>query len=730
MTGCITVTAAPETGAGPPAPRITSFLLKVASRCNLDCDYCYVYHHGDATWREMPRVMPDEVVAAFGEQLREYAASVGLSRCSVIMHGGEPLLAGASWLAAAGDRLRSAVRGMQLDLGLQTNGLLLDGAALSTLETAGIDVSLSLDGPRWANDLHRTSRRGRSSYDRAVAALELLAGRRERFAGVISVIDARVPAAELLEFFRTYQPPRLDFLLPDANHDRPPPGRDADPDTYLRWLLDGFDAWLDRHPDIPVRLFEAVLDAVSGLPSGTDAFGLGDVSLLTVETDGSWHDLDVLKVTGHGATRLHGSIFDTSIAGVAASPRLAAHRRLLSPDGLAAGCRPCPEALTCGGGSVPHRHGRGRFDNPTVYCREMLALLSHARGRLRALLPAPVAAAHEARPVEFGLADWERAETASNAMSSLVSDARAAAVAALREALALAGRRWPKAIGAVAGLDADRFARVALEPGTAAWCAALRAQASGTPATAIDGSVLRPGPDYLIALAARAAAPAGLAIGEPDEWVRAPFGGSILFEDASAVPGSAGLVDEALGIVEGWRPALARELRHACRSVQFVRDPSAHPDKIVSFSDNSVPGALFVSVRRRDGLIDAHDLADSLVHEHRHQKLYLLERLGPTVEPGAPRVRSPWREEPRPVSGLLHAVFVFVELRRLWQHVLETGPARLRARALSTLQETDARLEEGVATLRGCALTQRGRALLDVLDAARRDAAVVGEVAT
>ena len=73
-------------------------------------------------------------------------------------------------------------------------------------------------------------------------------------------------------------------------------------------------------------------------------------------------------------------------------------------------------------------------------------------------------------------------------------------------------------------------------------------------------------------------------------------------------------------------------MRLACRAIQFVRDPLAHPEKIVSFSDNSVPGARYGSVWQGDRLIDPYDLADSLVHEHRHQKLYLLERLAPTVE--------------------------------------------------------------------------------------------------
>ena len=78
------------------APAIfSSFLVKVASRCNLDCDYCYVYHHADQSWRSMPKLLAQEHRVAFAERLAEYAAVGGLKRCAVIFHGGEPLLAGA-----------------------------------------------------------------------------------------------------------------------------------------------------------------------------------------------------------------------------------------------------------------------------------------------------------------------------------------------------------------------------------------------------------------------------------------------------------------------------------------------------------------------------------------------------------------------------------------------------------------------------------------------------------
>ena len=120
-------------------------------------------------------------------------------------------------------------------------------------------------------------------------------------------------------------------------------------------------------------------------------------------------------------------------------------------------------------------------------------------------------------------------------------------------------------------------------------------------------------------------------------------------------------------------------------------------------------------------LIDAYDLADSLLHEYRHQKLYLLERLAPVVELTTRKVVSPWRQDLRPPSGLFHAVFVFVELRRFWKHVRSLNLARLNTRAENQLMDTDARLSEAFLTLAGCPLTATGRSLAAVLEAAARE---------
>lgn len=689
------------------ATRITSFLVKVASRCNLDCDYCYVYHHADQSWRKMPKLLSEDHQDAFVQRLAEYAELVELKRATVIFHGGEPLLAGADYLVKFTRKIRSAVSRLEMDFGVQTNGLLLTEEALDKLEVENIAVSLSVDGPREAHDLHRTTRKGRSSFDRVMGALERLKKRPNIFAGVIAVIDAATQAEMLLSFFSGHQVPKIDFLLPDSHHDRPPPGRDLEPDLYERWLLDAFDIWFDRYPELPVRTFEALLDAAAGLPSGTDAFGFGDVSLLSVETDGTWHDLDVLKVVGQGATRLMGSVVDTSIEQLASSSAIAAHRRLLTKSGLSETCRSCEVVNICGGGSVPHRFGAGSFENPTIYCREMKALIRHVQHRLVSIL-VPNNQAPDDLPI-FNLDAFELAETSAEIVADLHQEALDLDTSGLIEALSLVNASDDEP------LHVETIRKIARRAGTVAWQRAIRASYSGRTVRDVEGTPIVVDKGYLRKATLLCEA-SDLEIGLDDEWLRKPFGVSIDFEDQDTAVQGRKMVAEALDILGGWRPALADELRSICSAIQFIRDPTAHPDKIVSFSDNAVPGALFVSIMQRDGAIDAYDLADSLIHEYRHQKLYLFERRHPTTEAGS-LVVSPWREDLRPASGLLHAIFVFVELRRFWEYIRVQGPERLNNRAIAQLEDTDRNLAQAFDTLRTCELTKSGRALGDLLEA-------------
>jgi uncharacterized protein len=377
---------------------IRQVLLKVHSRCNLSCDYCYVYEHVDQSWRAQPRAMSRRIVDLAARRIEEHVRAHDLDRVTVILHGGEPLLAGVPLLEHVALATTAAA---PVDLHVQTNGLLLDDAFLALFARHGVKVGVSIDGGAAAHDRHRRFAGGAGSYAAVAPAIERLAGHPELYSGLLATVDLANDPIEVYTDLLAFAPPRLDLLLPHGNWSSPPPGRPADQSRtpYADWLITIFDRWYGApRRETGIRMFDSIISLLLGGPGGSEALGLAPVDLITVETDGSIEQGDVLKTTAPGmaATGLHLAThsFDDALA----HPGVRA--RQLGLDGLAGACRACPLVRVCGGGLYAHRyHEANGFANPSVYCADLTKLITHVRDRLRADLarvsrpgqPVPVA---------------------------------------------------------------------------------------------------------------------------------------------------------------------------------------------------------------------------------------------------------------------------------------------------------------------------------------------------
>ncbi|MFE7767152.1 FxsB family cyclophane-forming radical SAM/SPASM peptide maturase [Streptomyces sp. NPDC057438] len=369
----------------PPLP-LRQFVLKMHSRCDLACDHCYVYEHADQSWRGRPRVMSDLVLRATAERVAEHAKTHGLATVHVVLHGGEPLLAGRARLRAAATHLTAALDGVcELDLRIHTNAVTLDERFLDLFDEFGIKVGVSLDGDRAANDLHRRYADGRSSHDRVLRAVALLGRPRYRhlFAGLLCTIDLRNDPVAVHDALAELTPPRVDFLLPHATWEAPPPrpADDVDGTAYARWLLAVHDRWTATGRPMEVRIFDSVLRTLRGESSLTESLGLDPADLAVIETDGTFEQADSLKTAHQGAPATGLDVFSHSLDEVAAHPGIVARQQGL--DGLAPHCRSCPVVRSCGGGLYAHRYrsdGSG-FDNPSVYCSDLLSLITDLRDR-------------------------------------------------------------------------------------------------------------------------------------------------------------------------------------------------------------------------------------------------------------------------------------------------------------------------------------------------------------
>lgn len=361
------------------------FVLKVHSRCNLACTYCYVYRSADQTWKIRPARMSRKTVVQTVERIAEHVQAHELRRIQIVLHGGEPLLAGSDLIAFLSSSAREAMVETKVDVQVHTNGTLLDEATLRVLHEYGVRVGVSFDGDPATHDAHRIHRNGRGSYAEVAQGLKLLRrpDHRHLFAGFLCVIDPRSDPVTTYERLLEHEPPTVDFLLPHANWSRPPARPSGSSSTpYGDWLVTVFDRWYSApQRETSVRLFHEMMRGVLGRPTRLETIGLAPARLVVVETDGSIEQTDALKSAYEGAadTGLHvrRDPFDAALS----LPQVAA--RQIGELALDDTCRQCDIRSVCGGGFYPHRYEQGSgFRNRSVYCRDLERLIRHVHARM------------------------------------------------------------------------------------------------------------------------------------------------------------------------------------------------------------------------------------------------------------------------------------------------------------------------------------------------------------
>ncbi|MFB8050318.1 radical SAM/SPASM protein FxsBH, inactivated beta-hydroxylase extension form [Streptomyces rubiginosohelvolus] len=486
---------------GPLVP-FREFVLKVHSRCDLACDHCYVYEHADQSWLTRPRTISDEAISWTARRLAEHAATHALSSVTVILHGGEPLLAGPARLRRVCEELGSALNGIaELDLRIHTNGVQLSPRYLDLFDEFHVRVGISLDGDRAANDRHRRFANGRSSHPMVLRAVDLLREERYRHLdlGLLCTVDIHNDPVAVHDALAELEPPLVDFLLPHATWDDPPPRPDGSPTAYAAWLLAVFDRWTEQGRPMPVRMFASVLSSLSGGPSLTESLGLAPTDLVVIETDGTLEQVDSLKSAYEGAAATGFDVFRNTFDEVAAHPGVRA--RQLGLAGVSETCRRCPVVRSCGGGLYTHRyrsgHGAGGgFDNPSVYCADLAALIGGIEDRTAAATESP-------------------AVRVPDALLAAQQDLTRTLLAALHDTLdGRGGELWDEAWRLAASVEADTPGADALDtvlahPSTRTWLiGALEDVHAGRPLT-------EPAAERLGACVAAAAVRAGLDLPVP-----------------------------------------------------------------------------------------------------------------------------------------------------------------------------------------------------------------------
>lgn len=359
-----------------------TYLWKIASRCNLNCSYCYVYNREDQSWRFQPHFMNERVARQVATRMLEHCRANGKTDVQIVFHGGEPLLGGVSHLQMLLEVLEStfADSGVRFRVGMQSNGVLFTREIAEFMQSRGMNVGISSDGPPKYNDRHRVDHQGRPSSAALEESLRLLGSDEFRgvWAGFLCVIDIENDPVEVVDYLSSFRPSAIDFIFPFDNYDRRPPGKEHDlrATPYGDWLIACFDRWWASGGGTRIRIFNSIVRQAYGLSSLIESLGLAPVDLVVVETNGDVEGVDSLKAAFQGATRLGYNVFDHDFDTVARDA--AVRRRQVGADELCETCRNCHVVEICGGGYLPNRYSKERgFDNPSVYSSDLEKLILH-----------------------------------------------------------------------------------------------------------------------------------------------------------------------------------------------------------------------------------------------------------------------------------------------------------------------------------------------------------------
>lgn len=377
-----TETHAPQSSGRVPA--VTQLILKVASRCNLNCSYCFIYNKGDSTWKSRPSLMSDEIFEAALVRFRRHCQAAGQKRVSISFHGGEPCLLDPArfdaWCLKARQILQDVAT---VGLAIQTNGTLLNDNWAAAFRKHDVRVGVSLDGPREYNDASRVDHLGRGSYNQVRRGLDALARAGVPY-GLLAVIPLGADPLAVHRHFLSLGCDLITYAFPHFTHDTIAPVRRLYGETPCAdFLIPIFDDWwAGGGLDVRIGDLWNMSRLIMGGRSQIETLGNEAPRYVFVESDGDMEGLDNLRICAEGMARIHLNVLTSDFAEILDTEAM--HKKAIFQGmELPSGCRTCPERDTCAGGYLPHRFSQARgFDNPSVWCADLLKLFTHLRNRL------------------------------------------------------------------------------------------------------------------------------------------------------------------------------------------------------------------------------------------------------------------------------------------------------------------------------------------------------------
>lgn len=185
--------------------RERTYLIKPTNRCQLSCKYCSNYFNmKHASVKDMSEKVLERTLSEIAKYTEKYH-----QKARLVWHGGEPLLMGLKFYEKVVKLEKdlfgeSSLKNRIITNGIQTNLLLLDEEYLAFFVENNFNISFSLDGPKWLNDLQRVNINDIGTYDEIMKKIQLLRKGYENLYAISVVTRNSIGhSSELYNFFKT-----------------------------------------------------------------------------------------------------------------------------------------------------------------------------------------------------------------------------------------------------------------------------------------------------------------------------------------------------------------------------------------------------------------------------------------------------------------------------------------------------------------------------------------------
>ena len=360
---------------------IKGLVLKVASRCNLNCEYCYMYNLGDETYKSQPKFMSQEIVDSLLKQVEIYLTKSRVKAFQFIFHGGEPLLVEPDFYQTFVRKVNELFPTyIKIDYIIQTNGVLLSSEWCKILGDLGFSIGISIDGLTEKFNRFRLNHQGKSSLNASLNGIYNAQSSKylKYLPGILSVINLENNPVDLYVGYKNLKIRHINFLLPDGTHDNLPKQFDSTQTYYADWLIELFNVWfLDRDATKPqISIFNQLLNLILGGNVNYESFGGSNDVYFIIETNGDIEPQDSLKACGDGFTKTNFNVRTHTLSDSFNQPLI--KFCIESKQSMAEQCKNCPVMEICRGGYITHRFSEKRgFDNPSIYCRDLEKLVKY-----------------------------------------------------------------------------------------------------------------------------------------------------------------------------------------------------------------------------------------------------------------------------------------------------------------------------------------------------------------